>query len=128
MAITDSIQANTGLCLVSAMKILFQLTSVYLLCHQHELWDYFLGLMPGQQYFNISWNCTSQVPCFIAFLTMAITIAMGINPGAPGWNILEWIQNNIRSVEVVCSITVIKQTFLWNSSRKVLDACSRKVL
>ena len=33
-----------------------------------------------------------------------------------------------RMVEMVCSITVIKQTFLWNSSRKVLDACSRNVL
>ena len=66
--------------------------------------------------------------CLFAFLTMAITIAMGINAGAPGWNILEWFQNNIRSVEMVCSITVIKQTFLWNSSRKVLDACSGKVL
>ena len=61
--------------------------------------------------------------CFIAFLTMAITIAMGINPGTPGWNILEWFQNNIRNVEMVCSITVIKQTirvfliceiFFWN--------------
>ena len=29
---------------------------------------------------------------------------------------------------MVCSINVIKQTFLWNSSRKVLDACPRKVL
>ena len=49
--------------------------------------------------------------CLIAFLTTAITIAMGINTGAPGWNILEWFQNNIRNVEMVCSITVIKQTF-----------------
>ena len=66
--------------------------------------------------------------CLITFLTMAITIAMGVNPGAPGWNILEWFQNNIRNVEMVCSIIVIKQTFLWYSSRKVIDACSRKVL
>ena len=29
---------------------------------------------------------------------------------------------------MVCSITVIKQTVLWNSSRKIIDACSRKVL
>ena len=49
---------------------------------------------------------------------MAITIAMGINPGASGWNILKWFQNNNRNVEIVCSITVIKQTFEWNSSRK----------
>ena len=41
---------------------------------------------------DISWNCTSHkfararenVPCLIVFLTMAITIAMGINPGASG--------------------------------------------
>ena len=42
---------------------------------------------------------------------MAITIGKGFNPGAPNWNILERFQNNIRSVEMVCSITVIKQTF-----------------
>ena len=59
---------------------------------------------------------------------MAITIAMRINPGAPGWNILEIFQNNIRNVEMVCSITVFKQPFLWNSSRTVLDACFRKIL
>ena len=59
---------------------------------------------------------------------MAITTAMGINPGAPGWNILEWFQNNIRNVEMFFSITVIKQHFLWYSSRKVIDTCSRKVL
>ena len=59
---------------------------------------------------------------------MAIAIAMVINPGAPGWNILEWFQNNIRIIEMICSRTVIKQTSLWNSSRKVIDACSRKVL
>ena len=66
----------------------------------------------------------------IAFLTMAITIAMGINPGAPNWYIcrMVWFQNNIGNVEKVCSITVIKQTFLWNNFRKVIDACSRKVL
>ena len=42
---------------------------------------------------------------------MAITIAMEINPRAPGWNILEWFQNNIRNVEMVCYIIFIKQTF-----------------
>ena len=61
------------------------------------------------------------MPCLIAFLTMAVTIAMVINPGTPGWNVF-------RMVEMVCFITVIKQTFLWIRSRKVLDACSRKVL
>ena len=51
------------------------------------------------------------MPCLIAFLTMTITIAKGINSGAPGLNILEWFQNSIRDVEMVRSITVIKQTF-----------------
>ena len=50
--------------------------------------------------------------CLITFLTMAITIAMGINPVAPGSNILERFQNNIRNVEMVSSIIVIKQTFM----------------
>ena len=59
---------------------------------------------------------------------MTIPIAMGINPVAPGWNILEWLQNNIRNVEMVCSISVFKQTSLWNSSRKVIDVCSREIL
>ena len=63
-----------------------------------------------------------------AFWTMFITIATGINPGAPDWNILEWFQNNIRNVVIVCSRTVPDQTFLGNSSRKVLGACSRTVL
>ena len=49
--------------------------------------------------------------CLIAFLTRAFTIAMGINPGAPGWNILEWFQNNIRNIEIFCSITVIKHFY-----------------
>ena len=56
MAITESIQANKGLCLVSLMIILLQLTSVYLLCHQHENGKHFgitfSGLMPCQQYFR----------------------------------------------------------------------------
>ena len=56
MAITDSIQAKKGLCLVSLMIILLQLTSVYLLCHQHEHGRHFgitvMGLMPCQQYFK----------------------------------------------------------------------------
>ena len=45
---------------------------------------------------------------------------MGINPGAPGWSILEWFQNNIRNVEMVCSITVIKQTFYGTVLEKFL--------
>ena len=56
MAITDSIQANKGRCLVSSMIILLQLASVYLLCHQHEHGRHFVitfsGLMPCQQYFR----------------------------------------------------------------------------
>ena len=56
MAITDSVQANKGLCLVSSMIILLQLKSVYLLCHQHENGRHFRitlsGLMPCQQYFR----------------------------------------------------------------------------
>ena len=35
VVIFDSIQTNKGLCLVSSMIILLQLTSVHLLCHQH---------------------------------------------------------------------------------------------
>ena len=44
-------------------------------------------------------------------LTVVITIAIVMNPGAPGWNILEWFQNNKRNVELVYSITVLEQTF-----------------
>ena len=32
------------------------------------------------------------------------------------------------SMEMVCSRNVPEQTFLWNSSIKVIDACTRKVL
>ena len=98
------------------------------MCHQHEHGRHFgitvLGLMPCQQYFRyITVTChkivvpvrsagaMENVPCSIAFLTMVITIATGINPGAPGWNILEWFQNKIRNVEMVCSRTVSEQTF-----------------
>ena len=56
------------------------------------------------------------MPCLIAFLNIAI----GINPGAPDWNILEWFQNNIRNVEMVCSITVTKQTFYGTVLEKFL--------
>ena len=47
MAITDSIQADTGLFLVSSMIILLQLTSVYLLCHQHEHGRHFGNTFSG---------------------------------------------------------------------------------
>ena len=57
VAITDSIQADTGLFLVSSMIIfLLQLTSVYLLCHQHEhgrhFGNTFSGLMPDMGRIN----------------------------------------------------------------------------
>ena len=45
---------------------------------------------------------------------------MGINRGAPGRNILEWCQNNIRNVEMVCSIIVIKQNFFGKIPEKFL--------
>ena len=37
-----------------------------------------------------------------------------------GWNIFEWFQNNIRNVEIVCSITNIKQTFYGTVREKFL--------
>ena len=37
-----------------------------------------------------------NVPCLIAFLTMAITIAIGINPGAHGWNILGMVSEQYQ--------------------------------
>ena len=62
----------------------------------------FLGLMPCQHYFkciNVTYHgivlsmrsarARENMLRLLAFLTMAITIAMGINPGTPGWNILE---------------------------------------
>ena len=63
---------------------------------------------------------------------MAITKAMGIHPGAPGWNILEWFQNNIRNIEMVCSIAIIKQTFYGTVLEKflmlTLENCKNKLL
>ena len=65
MAITDSIQANKGLYVVSSMIILLQLTPVYLLCHQNEygrqFWDYFFGFNSMSTVFHmyegdVSWN------------------------------------------------------------------------
>ena len=55
------------------------------------------------------------MPYLCAFLTTVITIAMVISPGAPGWNIFRMVSeqyHNIKKVEIVCSNTVIKQTFL----------------
>ena len=71
MAIIDSIQANKGLCLVSSMITLFQLTSVYFLSSALTwkiLWDYFFGFNDMSTVFqmykgDISWNCTSHVIC-----------------------------------------------------------------
>ena len=68
------------------------------------------------------------MPCLIVFLTVPIAIALESILGHLNGTFLEWFQNNIKNVEMVCSITVIKQTFLWDSSREVIDACSRKVL
>ena len=68
------------------------------------------------------------MPCLIVFLTMPIAIALESILGHLIGTFLEWFQINIKNVELVCSMTVIKQTFLWDSSRKVIDACSRKVL
>ena len=67
VAINDSIQANYGLCLVSSMIIFLQLTSVNLLCHQHEHGRHF-GIIFSSILFqmyegDISWNCASHVIC-----------------------------------------------------------------
>ena len=65
-----------------------------------------------------------NVPCSIAFLTMVITIPTGINSG---WNILDWSQNKIRNVEMVCSRTVVEQTIIiflklsYNHSKYLLE-------
>ena len=86
---------------------------VYLLCHYLEHGRHFRitfsGLMPCPQYFRCikatyHGICTSMcsdrarenVPCLIAFLTMAITIAIGINPGAHGWNILGMVSEQYQ--------------------------------
>ena len=45
VAITDSIQADKGLYLVSSMIMLLQLTSVYLLCHLSMNMEDTLGLL-----------------------------------------------------------------------------------
>ena len=56
--------------------------------------------------------------CLIAFLTMPI--AMGINLGHLVGTFLEWFQNNIRNAEMVCSKTVIKQTFYGKVLEKIV--------
>ena len=51
---------------------------------------------------DILWNCTAHarenVPCSIAFLTFAITIAMGINPGTP---FLVHLYNGYRTISEI---------------------------
>ena len=42
---------------------------------------------------------------------MIITIAMGINHWAPGWNIFRMVSEQYQNVEMVCSIIFIKQSF-----------------
>ena len=73
----------------------------------------FSGLMPCQciklTYPGIvipMWSARARenVSCLIAFLTVAVTIAMVINPMTAGWNIF-------RTVEMVCSITVAMDQF-----------------
>ena len=99
------------------------------MCHQHAHGRHFgvtfWGLMPCQQYFRYikvtyhrielpvrSAGARENVPCSIAFLTLAITKPAGINPGASGWNILDWFQKKkIRNFEMYCSRTVSEQTF-----------------
>ena len=66
VAITDRIQANYVLSLVSSMIILLRLTSVYPLCHQQYHGKHFIGLNAMSRVFqmykgDISWNCTSNV-------------------------------------------------------------------
>ena len=72
VAITDSIQANKGVCLVSSIIILLQFTSVYVLCHQLEHGRHFeitiLGFNVMSAVFqmyktHIAWKCTSHVIC-----------------------------------------------------------------
>ena len=47
-------------------------------------------------------------------------IAMGINLGHLVGTFLEWFQNNIRNAEMVCSKTVIKQTFYGKVLEKIV--------
>ena len=69
------------------------------------------------------------MPCSMAFLPMVITISTGGSMlGHLVVTLLEWFQNNIRNFEMVCYRTVPEQTFFSNSSRKVLEACSRTCL
>ena len=47
-------------------------------------------------YFSCDLLGLENVPCSIAFLAMAITIAMGINPGQPGWNIFRMVSEQYQ--------------------------------
>ena len=66
MAISDSIKANKGLCLVSTMIILLQLRSVYycvISMNLKDTWDYFFGFYAMSIVFQmykggITLNCT----------------------------------------------------------------------
>ena len=84
------------------------------MCHQHEHERHFrvtfLGLMSfiKMTHHRIvlpvrSARARENVPCSIAFLTEVIAIPTGINHGASGLNILDWFQNKIRNVDMVCS-------------------------
>ena len=68
--------------------------------HERQFGITFSVLMSCQQYLRCRkvtyygivlhmWSARARknVPCLIAILTTVITIAMGINPGAPGLNI-----------------------------------------
>ena len=75
VAITDRSQAMKGLCLVSSMIILLQLTSVNVCLFivssaltWNELWDHFYRFNALSTVFlvykgDISWNCTSNAIC-----------------------------------------------------------------
>ena len=66
MAISDSIKANKGLCLVSTMIILLQLRSVYycvISMNLEDTWDYLFGFYAMSTVFqmykgDITLNCT----------------------------------------------------------------------
>ena len=83
------------------------------MCHQHEHGRHFgimfLGLMPCQQYFRYmkmtyhrivlpmpSAGAREILPCSIAFLTMVITKAMGINLSAPGLTISRMVSEQLE--------------------------------
>ena len=63
----------------------------------------------------------------IAFLTMGITKQWESILRHLVGTYLEWFQNNIRHVEMVCSITVIKQTFYGTVLEKLLMLALEKI-